>query len=71
MLVLTRRLFESIVFQYGNERITLQIKEIKGGQVRLGIDASDSVIVVRSEVLDKNEISKTKAMRRKCHVVEV
>lgn len=50
MLVLTRRPGESIVIGHD---IVLTVVEIKGGQVRLGIQAPRSVDVHRQEVYDQ------------------
>lgn len=50
MLVLTRRVGEEIVIN-GNVRIT--VLETRGGQVRLGIIAPQTVPVLRSEILDR------------------
>ena len=47
MLVLTRRANQSIVIADG---ITVTVLEIRGDQVRLGIDAPRSVAVHREEV---------------------
>ncbi|UOF91411.1 carbon storage regulator CsrA [Fodinisporobacter ferrooxydans] len=47
MLVLTRKTGESIVI---NGEIEVQIIEIKGEQVRLGIKAPDEVKVYRKEI---------------------
>ena len=47
MLVLTRRPGESIVV---GEDIVITVIEIKGGQVRIGIDAPRSVEVYREEI---------------------
>lgn len=49
MLILTRRPGESI--QVGDD-IEISILEIRGNQVRLGINAPPDVLVLRSELLD-------------------
>jgi carbon storage regulator len=49
MLILTRRPGESI--QVG-DNIEISILEIRGNQVRLGINAPPDVLVLRSELLD-------------------
>jgi len=48
MLILTRRPGESI--QVGEE-IEISVLEIRGNQVRLGINAPAEVLVLRSELL--------------------
>lgn len=50
MLVLTRRTNQSIAI---GPDITITIVEIRGEQVRLGIDAPRHVSVYRQEVLDQ------------------
>lgn len=50
MLVLTRRPGESIVV---GEDIVVTVIEIKGGQVRIGIDAPREVDVYREEIYEQ------------------
>jgi two-component system, OmpR family, response regulator len=52
MLVLSRRLGQNLVFP--SIQTTVQIVSVKGGIVRLGIDAPDYVTVFREEVLERN-----------------
>ena len=49
MLVLTRRLNESIVI---NDDISVLVVEVRGDRVRLGIEAPKDVTVHRKEVYD-------------------
>ena len=51
MLVLTRRPDESLNFQIGGLSMTVSIVAVKGNQVRIGIDAPDSVKVLRGELI--------------------
>ena len=51
MLVLTRRENETLVI---DDEIKLTVLSIKGGQVRLGIDAPKSVSIQRSELLEES-----------------
>lgn len=51
MLVLTRRVNERIVI---GDDITLTVLEVRGDQVRLGIDAPRDVKVFREEVLGRD-----------------
>lgn len=48
MLVLTRRIGERIVI---GEDVTVTVLEVRGDQVRLGVDAPRDVKVFREEVL--------------------
>jgi carbon storage regulator len=59
MLILTRKSGETITI---GENIEVKVLSIKGGQVRIGIDAPQSVSITREEVLLKRqEDSKNKA----------
>lgn len=49
MLVLCRREKESIVI---GDRITVTVVEIRGNQIRLGIEAPKEVRVLRTELVD-------------------
>jgi carbon storage regulator CsrA len=55
MLVLSRRLHEKIVLP--GLGITIQVASIKGGVVRLGIQAPPQVRVVRQELLDRPAVA--------------
>ena len=50
MLVLTRKSGESIIV---GDDITVTVLEVKGGQVRLGIQAPPNVIIHRKELYEK------------------
>jgi two-component system, OmpR family, response regulator len=50
MLVLSRRLNEKIMLP--DLDVTFQVMSIKGGVVRIGIDAPKHVGIVREELLD-------------------
>jgi carbon storage regulator len=49
MLVLTRGLKQKI--EIGDRLVTVTVLEVKGGRVRLGIEAPESVSVRRHEVV--------------------
>ena len=55
MLLLTRNVYEdkTIIIQTTDGDIIISIEGVKGGQVRVGIDAPDNVGIWRSELLDK------------------
>ena len=64
MLVLTRRVGESLVI--GNE-VTVTVLEVRGDQVRIGVDAPRSIQVHREEVhreLEAENASATAAAHR-------
>lgn len=56
MLILTRRPGESI--RVGKE-IEISILEVRGNQVRLGVTAPSEVLVLRSELLEKQPAEPT------------
>ena len=47
MLVLTRGVKQKI--EIGNRLVTVTVLEVKGGRVRLGIDAPDNISIRRQE----------------------
>ena len=49
MLILTRGLKQQI--EIGDRLVTLTVLEVKGGRVRLGIEAPDSISIRRAELL--------------------
>lgn len=51
MLVLSRRLGESIVIGAGPDQVTVTVLEVRGDVVRVGIDAPRAVTVHRAELL--------------------
>jgi carbon storage regulator len=48
MLVLTRKLNEKIVI--GQQGITIKVVDVRGGKVRLGIEAPEEVRIERGEL---------------------
>jgi len=48
MLILTRKVGEAIVI---DEHITVKLLEIKGGQIKLGVEAPSHIAVHREEIL--------------------
>ena len=52
MLVLARKLGQEIVI---DDNITLKVLSVKGGTVRLGIEAPQSVPVERAELKERRE----------------
>jgi carbon storage regulator len=52
MLILSRKLSETIII---GDNIRITIVSISGNQVRLGIDAPDTVKVMREELLLRDE----------------
>ena len=55
MLVLQRRLGESIVIGEGPDMITVEVVELHGGRLKLGINAPSDVKVDRKEVRESKE----------------
>jgi carbon storage regulator len=50
MLILTRRPAEALVI---GDNITISVLDIKGGRVRLGVNAPREIIVNREEICEK------------------
>lgn len=50
MLVLSRKLNEQIVLQWGEQTAVVRVVDIRPGKVRLGITAPRKVIVHREEI---------------------
>ena len=53
MLVLTRGLKQQIVI--GDQQVIVTVLEVKGGRVRLGIEAPSDVAIRRMEIADPSE----------------
>ena len=53
MLVLTRGLKQKI--EIGDRMVTVTVLEVKGGRVRLGIEAPDNVSIRRQELVVEEE----------------
>lgn len=53
MLILTRNINESIVLEYSNgNKVTIEVLDVNGSQVRIGLDAPKEINIVRSELLE-------------------
>ena len=61
MLVVSRRSGESIVI--GND-IVITVLEVRGGQIRIGVDAPRSITVHRAEVYDEVRAANRAAVER-------
>jgi len=58
MLIISRKKNEGIII---NENIVLTIADVQGDKVRIGIDAPDSVKIMRKELLDTEKSNKEAA----------
>lgn len=56
MLILTRRVGESLIIGDGDTRITVTVLSVKGTNVRLGITAPKTVPVHREEVYERLQL---------------
>jgi carbon storage regulator len=62
MLILTRKLHESIMI---GDTIEIQVMELKGDQVKIGINAPPTVKLYRKEVYDAIQKENTAAAQSK------
>jgi carbon storage regulator CsrA len=54
MLILTRKLFEAVILEIGGVRARVTVARIDSrGQVALGFEAPDSVVILREELDDR------------------
>jgi carbon storage regulator len=56
MLILTRRPTQTVTI--GNE-ITVTVLEIRGRQVRIGVDAPRNIAVLREEIVENSKARRT------------
>ncbi len=68
MLVLTRKLDESIII---GENIEIKVLEVRGEQVRLGIVAPRSITVHRKELYDKIKSINVESVKTKADKITV
>ncbi|GAD62051.1 carbon storage regulator CsrA [Aquipseudomonas alcaligenes] len=61
MLILTRRISETLIIGEGDDAIRVQILGVNGSQVRVGIDAPKHIAVHREEVYDRIQAEKKSA----------
>lgn len=54
MLVLSRKRDEKILLKLNEEEVELTVVRIDNNKVRLGIQASDAVTILRSELVEKS-----------------
>jgi len=55
MLVLTRKEGQRVVLSNG---VTIEIKQIRGRCIKIGVDAPKNVKILREEVLEKDKVEK-------------
>ena len=51
MLILTRRLDESIII---DDDIKIKVLGIRGNQISIGIEAPEEIVIVREELLEED-----------------
>lgn len=61
MLLLTRRISETLVIGEGENVVTVTVLGVKGNQVRIGIEAPKDVPVHREEIFDRIQAQKKSA----------
>lgn len=55
MLILTRRVGETLVIGQGDQQITVTILGINGGQVRVGTKAPPETVILREELIEREQ----------------
>jgi sRNA-binding carbon storage regulator CsrA len=55
LLVLSRKKDEEIILKVGEETIRISLVKIESHRARIGIDASQNVVILRGELLDSTE----------------
>ena len=55
MLVVTRKVGESLIIRAGNDTITVSVEAIHGGNVRIGLDAPRHVQILRNELVQNQK----------------
>ena len=55
MLVVTRKVGESIIIRAGKDTITVSVEAIHGGNVRIGLDAPSHVLILRNELVQNHK----------------
>lgn len=55
MLVVTRKVGESLIIRAGNDTITVSVEAVHGGNVRIGLDAPRHVQILRNELVQNRE----------------
>lgn len=52
MLVVTRRINESIIIDTGKDKIEIVLKDIRGKNARIGVHADKRYTIVREELME-------------------
>lgn len=55
MLILTRRVGETLVIGQGDQQITVTILGVKGNQVRIGTEAPPETVILREELIEREQ----------------
>ena len=55
MLVITRKLGESLIIRAGSDTITVSVEAVHGGNVRIGLDAPSHVQILRNELVQNRK----------------
>ncbi len=61
MLILTRRVSETLVIGEGENVVTVTVLGVKGNQVRIGVEAPKHIPVHREEVFERIQAEKLSA----------
>lgn len=67
MLILTRRIGETLKIDLGAEVISVTVLGVKGNQVRVGIDAPKDIPVHRKEIYERIQRGDVRPMKAVSH----
>ena len=54
-LVLSREVGDEVTIKHGDEVLLLRVTRLQGGRVKLGLEAPQSFVIVRSELLQEQK----------------
>lgn len=55
MLVVTRKVGESLVIRVGKDTVLVSVEAVHGGNVRIGLDAPSHVQILRNELIQSQK----------------
>lgn len=68
MLTITRRVGESFIIDTGSDIIEIIITELKGSNVRVGINADKKITILRKELTEEYITKQTSEKTKQLHL---